>query len=890
MKKIVSLLLAGVLLQSAAFAASKEYKVTEADFLSEKSISVNGTKVEKWHYGGYMGFSDVDLTGVNSVVIKGSYSDKNGNSGDSVAVRLDSPVGKILGYVHINKGGATEFKGAIEKTEGVHDVYLQSVYASHDYITVNAVEFSSEVLENKAYEPISDSVLIDTYHDTWVAVDDYGRRIADYEEAGDVKKDKYAGMFYWIWHTEGQDLGVQLPSEIIAKNPEAKNDYNHPAWEAKMSFWSEPLLGFYTSYDYFVYRRHASMLKNAGIDVVFLDFTNKDYIFAKSLQSLYDAFYDARKAGTDAPEISFLTSWSSDVNNRRNQLKGLYLNYFKDGKYSDLWFMWEGKPLLLGNNIPKEYEPYALNSNDEEEIKMLDEMSKFFTFRKSGEGKEDWSWLESFPQHKGNERDKGIEAMSVGMAINDSYAYPAKYGSGVFSDPYSKGKAYSEGFGDDLRPEAAWQMYFFREQAAYALENSPEIVLIDGWNEWRTGRQQLYNGFTNAFVDTFDDESSRDFEPSRGAMGDGHYYMLVDFVRKFKGVRPAPIASGMKTIDINGDASQWAEVGPIFLNDDDSYERDEYGYKPYHYTAKVINSIESAKVSFDAENLYFMVKARETIVKHDDYLRLYINIDRNAATGWKGYDYIVDGGKLKAFDIDSTLTDIADVNAIVNGEYLTLALSRSTLSETGTVDLEFKWVDGARENGDILKFYQEGSVAPMGRFNYLYTEIEQKTQNADFRTKLNGVSVFKAGSAKMNVEGSEMYVYEPDIRVTAIERNGTLYVPEIALNEIMGYGRTKTIWEYERGLLKIRNYRLVNDEITDNKFAYMYLDSLDARVDGRETKLTNPIIAENGVVYVPLTLLSDCLGYKVNYDGSFYTVSESDFIDKTAATEAANLM
>lgn len=890
MKKLVSLLMVALLLQTFVFASGREYKVTEAKVLSEKNITITGTKAEMWHYGGYIGFASVDLTGINSVIVKGTYSDKNGNSGDTVAVRLDSPTGKILGYVHINKGGAAEFKGSVEKTEGVHDVYLQSLYANHDYITVNAVEFSEKVVENKPYEPIADSAIIDTYHDTWVAADDYGRKIADYEEAGDVREDKYAGMFYWIWHTEGQDLGVQLPSEIIAKNPEARNDYNHPAWEAKMSFWSEPLLGFYTSYDYFVYRRHAAMLKNAEIDVIFLDFTNRDYTFAKSLACLFDAFRDARKAGTDAPKISFLTSWNSDVNNRRNQMKSLYLNYFRDGKYSDLWFNWDEKPLLLGNNIPSEYEPYALNPDDAEEIKMLDEMSEFFTFRKSGEEGNAWSWLEAFPQHKSNAADKGIEAMSVGMAINESYAYPAKYGSGVFSDPYSKGKAYSEGFGDDLRPEAAWQMYFFREQAAYVLENSPEIVLIDGWNEWRTGRQKLYNGFTNAFVDTFDDESSRDFEPSRGAMGDGHYYMLCDFVRKFKGVRPAPVATGIKSIDIAGDISQWTEVGPLFLNDDDSYGRDEYGYKPYHYTVKVINSIECAKVTFDSEKLYFMVKTRKDIASHDDMLRLYINADRNSATGWKGYDYLADGGKLKAFSSDGTLSDIADVKINIAGAYMTLEIPRAYVSETGTVELEFKWVDGLHENGDILLWYTGGSVAPMGRFNYLFTETEQKTLDDVVRTNLDGVSVFMAGSNRMNVEGAKMQLYEADTRVSAIERNGTLYIPEIALNEILGYGRTKTVWDYERGLLKIRNYRLVNDEITDNKFVYTYLDSHEVRIDGRAEALTNPIIAENGVVYVPLTLLSDCFGYTVNYDGKVYTVSESVTVDAEAVASAAELM
>ena len=104
MKKLVSLLMVALLLQTFVFASGREYKVTEAKVLSEKNITITGNKAEMWHYGGYIGFTSVDLTGINSVIIKGTYNDKNGNSGDTVAVRLDSPTGKILGYVHINKG------------------------------------------------------------------------------------------------------------------------------------------------------------------------------------------------------------------------------------------------------------------------------------------------------------------------------------------------------------------------------------------------------------------------------------------------------------------------------------------------------------------------------------------------------------------------------------------------------------------------------------------------------------------------------------------------------------------------------------------------------------------------------------------------------------------
>ena len=75
------------------------------------------------------------------------------------------------------------------------------------------------------------------------------------------------------------------------------------------------------------------------------------------------------------------------------------------------------------------------------------------------------------------------------------------------------------------------------------LDVDPAIVIIDGWNEFKATRQQNYAGFKNAFVDTFDSENSRDLEPVKGFLKDDGYVMLVDFIRKYKGVRPAPPAS-----------------------------------------------------------------------------------------------------------------------------------------------------------------------------------------------------------------------------------------------------------------------------------------------------------------------------------------------------------
>ena len=77
MKKILALILALIMiLPTAVFAADKEYKPNDVADKSEANVEVTGDAIKKWHFGGYIGFKDVDLTGVNSVILKGTYTDK----------------------------------------------------------------------------------------------------------------------------------------------------------------------------------------------------------------------------------------------------------------------------------------------------------------------------------------------------------------------------------------------------------------------------------------------------------------------------------------------------------------------------------------------------------------------------------------------------------------------------------------------------------------------------------------------------------------------------------------------------------------------------------------------------------------------------------------------
>ena len=85
--------------------------------------------------------------------------------------------------------------------------------------------------------------------DSWAATDALGRKVRDYQEAGDKRQDKFVAMFYWTWHQGDDDTTYQVKNitEIVRKHPEALRNYNHPAWGDKQPgffFWEQPLLGY----------------------------------------------------------------------------------------------------------------------------------------------------------------------------------------------------------------------------------------------------------------------------------------------------------------------------------------------------------------------------------------------------------------------------------------------------------------------------------------------------------------------------------------------------------------------------------------------------------------------------------------------------------------------
>lgn len=52
-----------------------------------------------------------------------------------------------------------------------------------------------------------------------------------------------------------------------------------------------------------------------------------------------------------------------------------------------------------------------------------------------------------------------------------------------------------------------------------------------------------------------------------------------------------------------------------------------------------------------------------------------------------------------------------------------MAIPKSVLGLSSSVNLEFKWSDNMQDEGNIMDFYVNGDVAPGGRFNFVYCSV-----------------------------------------------------------------------------------------------------------------------------------------------------------------------
>ncbi len=613
---------------------------------------------------------------------------------------------------------------------------------------------------------------------SWGAVDGLGRFMPEYENVGAKRKNKFVGIFFWTWHDKygvddpvnkawestARGVGTVNTQNVMDESPSAKNDFYHPAWKEMCSgngigsgHWNEPIWGYYYSNDEWVLRRQGMMLAAADVDAVIFDCTNGKTNWERGWRVLGKVFSKMRGENINVPSMVFMLPIHPKWAERRHgnepltnadlnaiQLRELWEKIYSKGLYKDVWFYWKGKPLVLAF-------PDGLDSTNPTDKKILE----FFTFRpiqsSYTEGQNDttkaqmWGWLSRFPQAIYRNPDGTPEEISVGVALNTNRyreykkSYSKTYadltgGDGIWYGSVScmngegiYGRSYtSKGF--DPRPNSKLYGANFQEQWDYALQVDPEFIFITGWNEWIGGHRKVRIGVPNGFSDQFDDEHSRDCEPTKGDLKDHYYYQMCANIRKFKGADSPIVARENSKITLNSSAEDWVKNATTFKDfKKDLSARDSAGY--YHYKSDTgRNALEVARISHDKDFVYFEVVSSKKLTSQTDenWLRLLIRTPIQGKS-YEGFQFILNrfSPKKKAYLEQSEggwkWRIVAECDYKVDGNRFLVKIPRKVLGvDIPKFDLRFKWCDNNLANGDILSLYTDGDAMPCGRFTFVY--------------------------------------------------------------------------------------------------------------------------------------------------------------------------
>ena len=592
---------------------------------------------------------------------------------------------------------------------------------SRDLLTFTPASVAGQVLTATGASP---QILIENYNET--AIDALGRPLPTSAETGLPKEDKYVGLFYFLW--TGKDGSIKSSQDVTkyyALNP------LHPNLPGGYCWWAEPETGYHSASDVWQIKRDLYYFAMAGVDFLYLDFTN-NRTYDETFRILLDTCLELRAHGQMTPYIVPFTHGTDKHSERESaDLGGLYRTFYTDEKYADLWFYWEGKPLVLLSHSVEIMRPNAYV--DETKTKTF---SDVFTFRMGwsslnwpGQSEKNYmKWNDNcvvnYGYQYGYTDDPSVaECTGIGCA---GFANPGEGRSGEFSrKPYLDQFLETDTMGQGITLENAFQQ---------VMEKNPEVkvLLLSRWNE---GAAINFGAGTHSFgfVDQFNAEFSRDMEPMKGGYTDNYFYHMCSIIRRFKGVLPADGHTGKQTVDVSGDFSSWQEIKPVFTDfAGDTSIRDDYDSTgTIHYVNDTgRNDIVESRFTADGGMVYVYARTAEAITHYMDknWMLLFMDTDNSKATGWEGYDFVVNYNVIDETTTtlcaykNNTWQEIGTVKYRVKGNELMVAIPRSLLGLTGeSMTLNFHWLDNVTDVYDLESWFTTGDSAPERRNNYSLT-------------------------------------------------------------------------------------------------------------------------------------------------------------------------
>jgi hypothetical protein len=580
-------------------------------------------------------------------------------------------------------------------------------------------------------------------------------------------------------------------TKVLQKDTNARLDAKHPLWTEGSYHWGEPENGYFLSQDEYVIRKDMSMLADAGVDVLVMDVTNA-VRYWDEWEVTFRTMEKMKAEGNKVPKFIFwafngpvitVVQDLYDKIYKQEKYKDLWLYW--DGKPL---LLYNGQPSMdangggVKNPNPHYVAAAKIDSNNphygdpdysEEFYKdYTKEVKNFFTLRTMWWGYYEWAgkrfvgtednW--SFGYSMADPKVKTLkpeELLSTHQGQLEEIAVtPAQHPVTMTSENMGVGKSWSRKYGEPRLnqfdvPDSAYVPWlgktvknpegygiYFQERWDDALKANPQFLYINDWNEWTAGKYQPEGGGTTPwlgrnnpffFVDQYNSEFNRTVSPMKGGYTDNYYMQMAQNIRRYKGIRPIPELKGYSKIKVNGNFDDWCSVSTEYRDTKgDIVHRDHNGYGGLHYTDNSgRNDFVTMKVAVDKQNLFFYAETSDTITSSSgkNWMLLLIDADKNPATGWYGYDFMIN----KKVKDDHTTTlmrydpthpenpwkEVADLKYRCIGNKLEIEVPRKALGLSGDkFTFDFKWSDNAADLNDPISLCTQGDTAPNRRFNY----------------------------------------------------------------------------------------------------------------------------------------------------------------------------
>lgn len=639
-------------------------------------------------------------------------SDRNGRkSWDQVsvyaAIRESDPMfGKRRGWLKItddagrntwedSKEGPHALLVARERPERIGET-IEGLMAMRPRYAVRARSFSGADAARPSVLMANEANLAGTDH--------LGRRLVSREIAGPVRPGRQVGLFYYLWLGQHGTQGPYDISKMEAVDPDVMDKPDSPLWpdpsHSPMLHWGEPLFGYYLSTDEWVLRRHVEMFMAAGIDVLYFDTTN-GYHYREVTDRLFPILQEYHDRGFKVPKFCYYMAPNRRGSGTSNVLD-VWLNYYRDRKFADLYFIWEGKPLIIAHPD----RPYR------------QEILDFFTWRRptwcTPSEPDTWYWGGMPTQNVACATGGKPEMMALTVSSPHlAMDAPAgvRPGDAVGCSEYHWGlpvqtRSWHDG-AVDRRPQAAEYGFFFQNQIDWALSperNDVPLAFVCQWNEWivpfLTRKTNIHYSMRHWLIlqDEYNLESSRDIEPMRGGYRDAYYLQLVNFVRRFKGLFE-PVTAGKDEMVVYREPT--GDIAP----------RNHPGYDAcgVYRNDTGRNEFSRLTVCCDGKSLVFGAETADMLLpcKDGKWMNLFLRAG-SQAPGNMGYTHCVTNG-LPGVECQIGEKDVS----------YRIPLTELGLENQTSFSVEFKWSDN-RQSDDPMDFYVNGDAAPRGRMNWLF--------------------------------------------------------------------------------------------------------------------------------------------------------------------------